>query len=293
MMRLITLLIIIVPFFCVAQEESSERDFFKRFSPDRSYSYDTNNDLVKARPIPFQFVREADVMWQKVVWQVVDLKEKINLPIYYPTYPLDGYKNLISVLMEGIEKGEIIPYDARTPEEFTTPLTPEQVKEQFGAESQKVYERNFDTGEMEERVVAGEIRTEEVKQLLIKELWYFNKHTSSLESRIIGLCPIREYYMDENDPNSPPVRTKVFWVHYPEARNLLARSAVFNGQNPARKYSYDDIFINRFFNSYITREENVYNSREITSYLSGREAMRESQRIKNEIFDFEQDLWEY
>jgi gliding motility associated protien GldN len=110
--------------------------------------------------------------------------------------------------------------------------------------------------------------------------------------RIVGICPIREFVRDIDETNQVQ-RQKVFWVYYPEVRELLATNLVLNPYNQAQSMSFDDLFIKRFFNSYVVKESNVYNNRDISAYLSGKNAMLESKRIENEIFDFEQNLWEY
>jgi hypothetical protein len=48
----------------------------------------------------------------------------------------------------------------------------------------------------------------------------------------------------------------------------------------------------RLFNSYIYKEENVYDRR-IAEYAQGLDALLESERIKNDLLDFEQNLWQY
>jgi len=250
------------------------------------------NNIYQKKPMPLPGVREADVFWSKKIWRIVDLREKMNLTYYYPTQETEDRQNLVSVLLEGIQTGQITPYDARVESEFKTPMTYDQVTEAFGAESTTEETIDFDTGERKEVLIQGEIRPNEVKQFMIKEEWYFDKKTSSLNVRIIGICPIREYTR-ENDPTGELQRQQVFWVYYPEARDLLATKAALNPYNPAQSMSYDDLFIKRMFNSYVVKESNLYNNRFITSYLSGREAMLESKRIETEIFNFEQDLWAY
>jgi len=249
-------------------------------------------NIYQKKPMPLPSVREADVFWSKKLWRVIDLREKMNLTYYYPTVETETRKNLISVLLEGIENGQITPYDARVESEFKTPMTFEQVKEAFGAESTTEETIDFDTGERREVVIQGEIRPNEVKQFMIKEEWYFDKQSSTMNVRIIGICPIREYTR-ANDPTGEIQRQQVFWVYYPEARDLLATNVALNPYNGAQSMSYDDLFIKRMFNSYVVKESNLYNNRFITAYLSGREAMMESKRIENEIFNFEQDLWAY
>ena len=128
---------------------------------------------------------------------------------------------------------------------------------------------------------------------MIKEDWYFDKQTSTMNVRVIGVCPIQEFYRDEDANQENVQRRQVFWVYYPEARDLMAANEVFNPQNTARNLSFDDVFLKRKFNSYIVKEENIYNNRAISNYLGSKDAMLESKRIENSIFDYEQNLWEY
>ncbi len=251
-----------------------------------------STDISQKRPMPLPSVREADVFWSKKIWRIVDLREKMNLSLYFPTTEMDGRKNLISLLLEGIKSGQITPFDARLDDDFKVPMTFEQVQESFGAEASTEETIDFDTGERKTVVIQGEIRPNEIKQYMIKEEWYFDKQASSLNVRILGICPIREYTRSD-DATGQVLRQKVFWVYYPEVRELLATNVVLNPYNQAQSMSFDDLFIKRFFNSYVVQESNVYNNRQISAYLTGRDAMIESKRIEREIFDFEQNLWEY
>ena len=249
-------------------------------------------DLFQKKTMPLPTVREADVFWSKKVWRIIDLREKMNLPLFYPTREMDGRMNLISVLLEGIKNKQITPYDARQDDDFKTPMTYEEVQDAFGAQATTEEKIDFDTGERTQVTVQAEIRPNEIKQYLIKEEWYFDKHNSTLNVRIIGICPIREF-VRENDLSGQVQRQKVFWIYYPEVRDLLATNMVLTPGNDARQLSFDDLFIKRYFNSYIVQESNVYNNRTISDYLSGKDAMLESQKIEDKIFNFEQDLWEY
>ncbi len=249
-------------------------------------------DVSQKRPMPLPSVREADVFWSKKIWRIIDLREKMNLPLYFPTSETDGRNNLISLLLEGIKSQQIIPYDARLDDDFKVPMTFEQVQEAFGAEATTEETIDFDTGERKTVTIQGEIRTNEIRQYMVKEEWYFDKQSSSLNVRILGICPIREYTR-EDDPTGEVLRQKVFWVYYPEVRNLLATNLALNPYNEAQSMSYDDLFIKRFFSSYIIQESNVYNNRQISAYQTGRDAKLESKRIEEQMFNFEQDLWEY
>jgi gliding motility associated protien GldN len=250
------------------------------------------SDIYEKKPMPLVSVREADVFWSKKIWRIIDLREKMNISLYYPTQEMEGRINLINLLLSGIENGQLTPYDAQADDDFKIPMSFAQVKERFGAKATTQEKINFDTGERETVTVQGEIRSNEIKQYMLKEEWYFDKQTSALHVRILGICPIREY-MREGDTSGEVQRQKLFWIYFPEARPLLATNLTLNPFNDARQQSFDDVFIKRMFNSYIVKESNMYNNRDISDYLVGKEAMLESKRIEGQIFNFEQDLWEY
>lgn len=249
-------------------------------------------DIIQKKPMPIPMPREADIFWSQKIWRVIDLREKMNQTLYYPSVEIEGRVNLINLLLNGIENGQITPYDASVDDDFKVPMTFEQVKESFGAKTTMEEKIDFDTGERTTVAVAGDIRPNEVKQYMIKEEWYFDKGTSTLNVRIIGICPIREF-VNEGDASGETRYQKLFWVYYPEARPLLATNVVLNPYNPSQQMSFDDLFIKRLFHSYVVAEENVFNNRTVNMYLSGKDAMLESKRIEDKIFNFEQDLWEY
>ncbi|MGQ1787931.1 MULTISPECIES: type IX secretion system ring protein PorN/GldN [unclassified Saccharicrinis] len=244
------------------------------------------------KPIPYPHVREADVMWAKKVWRIVDLREKINLPLYYPINTMDNRFSLIQLLMHGIQYEGLSAYSTKYEDEFKVEMTLDQVMYEMGAVGDTMEVRQ-DDGTFVEKVVAGELRPEEVKQILVKEVWFFDRNYSRLDVRIIGLCPIREYSKSSGGGEEQIAKKQTFWIYFPQARDLFARNEVFNTKNDAQRRTFDDIFMKRYFGSYIVRESNVYNNRTIDQYAVGMEAMLESERIKMDIFNFEHDLWEF
>ncbi|MGQ1891744.1 type IX secretion system ring protein PorN/GldN [Thermophagus sp. OGC60D27] len=257
------------------------------------------------KPIPYPSIREADVLWSKKVWRIIDLREKMNLPLYYPTTPMDGRYSLIDLLLKGVvgdnpndgKLGSITAYSPDANDEFKVPMTDEsEILKRLGAGVEKRMVTKADGSQSEEDIVVGP-KTLEVKQVMVKEMWYFDRNYSRLDVRILGLCPIREY-VDENFQGADGieggvVKTLVFWVYFPEVRDLFAQHEVFNPRNDAQRRSFDDIFIKRYFGSYVAKEANVYDNRGIQEYTVGKEAILESKRIENEIFEWEQDLWEF
>lgn len=249
--------------------------------------------VLNRKPIPYPHVREADVMWAKKVWRVVDLREKINLPLYYPINPLDGRYSLIQLLLQGIQYEGLTAYSTKNEDEFKVVMTYDQVLYEMGAIGDTTEVRQAD-GTYQPVVVAGDLRPEEVKQFLVKEVWFFDRNYSRLDVRILGICPIREYAKARGDGGQEEIVKKAaFWIYFPQARDLFARNEVFNTHNDAQRRTFDDIFMKRYFGSYIIRESNVYNNRRIDTYAVGMEAMLESERIKTDIFNFEHDLWEF
>ena len=143
---------------------------------------------------------------------------------------------------------------------------------------------------MRDTIIQRSTNQDQIKQLLLYEEWYFDKKLSKLDVRIIGICPIRIYF---NEATNTQRREQTFWIRYDEARDVLARNEVFNPYNDAQRISFDDLFMQRRFSSYIYGESNVFDDRTIIEYTTGKDAMFEAERIKTELFNFEHDLWEY
>ncbi len=248
-------------------------------------------------PIPYQFVRESDVLWSKRIWRIIDLRQKMNYPLYYPTDLMQDRESLVQRLVRAIKYNEINAYDP-IDDEFTTRLSYEQVIKNLGAEDQE--QTQLDENGQEVKVtVKGQIRWGDVKELMVKEDWFFDKQRSVMEVRIIGICPIlhrMDYRKTGGDEEQEGTlsRIQTFWVYFPEARKVLANTDAYNNFNDAQRITYDDLFWKRNFDSYIIRESNVWDNRAIYEYtFTGLGTLLESERIKTELFNFEHDLWEY
>ncbi|MBC8172904.1 MAG: gliding motility protein GldN [Chitinophagales bacterium] len=249
----------------------------------RDGAYD--KDLIVTREVlPYDHIREADVFWEKRVWRVIDFREKMNLPMAWPKNPLMDYIYKLAV------NGEITAYSPLYDDfDAEHAFTIEEIKNKFNR-IDTIYIFNEETYEEEIKIVPTEFNYEEVKKLRIKEDWIFDEETSQLVVRIIGMAPVKERI----DPTTgePIGEEDMFWIYYPDLRQHLIRIEVFNTENSARFFTFDDIFEMRFFSSYITKEDNVYD-RFIESYASGIDQVLESDKIKNEIFEFEHQLWEF
>lgn len=256
----------------------------------------TQNHVPNKKPIPYQYLREADVMWSKTVWRKIQLKEKINFPLYYPENPIGERMSFMSLLMWAIQNQGLHAYDEdQTGNEFAIEMTMNDIQAKLGAKKTVQQVEDVETGDVTENIIEEDGKPQEVKELLVKELWFFDKQRSVLEVRIIGICPIRLYVRDEDqDMENPEVQmAKVFWIYYPEARKILANHFAFNPKNDVQSRTFDEVFLSRMFSSYIVQVSNAYDNRPISSYTIGLESMLEAERIKESIFNYEQDLWHY
>lgn len=246
------------------------------------------------RPAPYKFLRESDVMWKKRIWRVIDYREKINHKLYYPTERIGDRMSLIDLLLWGINTEGLTAY-ATDDDRFTQPITKAQIEENFGAVEQTITYEDENGNEVSQ-TITPDIVSSEVKQLLLKEDWFFDRQHSMMEVRIIGMCPVRFYSNQDDtgvDGEAEIRKSQVFWIYFPEARRILANHEVFNEFNDSERRTFDDIFFKRYFNSFIVQETNVYDDRGIADYSLGIQTLLEADKIKKRISDQEQDLWEY
>lgn len=254
--------------------------------------YEREN-IPSRRPASYKALRESDVMWQKRIWRVIDLREKINHKLYYPTTPIGTRMSLIDLFLWGIETEGLTAYGTDD-DRFTQPITRTQIDEKFGAVEKPITFVD-ENGNETTKNIKGERITSEVKQLILKEEWFFDRQHSMMEVRIIGICPVRFYVNQEmaEQGNVEIRKAQVFWIYFPEARRILANHEVFNEHSDSERRTFDDIFFKRFFSSVIVKESNVYDDRGLAEYSLGLQTLLEADKIKKAISDIEQDLWEY
>jgi gliding motility associated protien GldN len=254
-------------------------------------------------------LRQADVMWSRKVWREIDLRQKINHPFYYPendgiaSHTSDRH-SLIDVIWSAILEGSIDVYgNAVTDDEFRDQvidpnmilsLVPggEIVEQVIDRELEALHPDWDEEDFLKDTTYQRPFNRNLVKKWLVKEEWFFDRQRSVMDVRIIGLAPMIEN-RDPIDNSLLGGYTPLFWVYFPQAREILINAEVFNlVKNDAERRTYDDIFWKRMFGSTITKEANVMD-REINQYMVGLDALLEAERIKTEIFNIDHDLWEY
>jgi gliding motility associated protien GldN len=224
-------------------------------------------------------VREADIVWEKRIWRVLDVREKQNLPFIAPESPL------FTALREGALDGSMYVSED---DAFKNRMSTEAVRNQL-FKRDTVMTVDVETGEEIIKVVENEINWENVKRYRIKESWYFDARTSQMKVRILGIAPL---YNDVDEMGNFRFERPLFWIYYPSAREELAQHRVVTpGGNVAANMTWEDWLEMRFFASVITKESNTLD-RKIENYLTGVDALMEGRRIQDAIFNFEHDMWQ-
>ena len=235
--------------------------------------------------LDYEFIDDRDILWSKIVYEKIDLSERLNFPLLFPiddNLYVDTRKSLWRVLKENIiDKNITLIYNANN-DNFKELLTYEQ------AMSSLKIRKNYGD-ELDPDFQDIEITSADITGYYLKGMWYFDKRRGELMYRLIAIMPVGK---NIEDPMDEEMQTTYFWIWYPSIREILHKELVFNDTSNANQISFDQLLISRRFSSYIYKEDNIYGDRPISAYkLRGLESILESQRIKKEILDFEQDLW--
>ena len=249
------------------------------------------------KPLEYGYVDDRDILFSKMVWEKIVLDERANFPLYYPTDTNNigsDRRSLYHVLMKAVKDGEIENiYDDSY---FTTKRTLKDIESALVMiDTTELGIEQLNAGEelSKEYINRRDITAADIKEYHIKGLWYFDKRQAEMKYRLLGIAPVAPdvNFIDDAEPDLVPL----FWVFFPDAREVLHEAKSFNNENSSMPFSFDHVLNARRFHGYIFKEENVQGDRAVNEYVSENALMQllESERIKDKIRDFELDMWTY
>ena len=247
---------------------------------DKVYESEMLEDKNKLEKIQ---VREGDIIWSKVIKRRIDVNEMVN------RHFKNVHRPLIDVVHEAVMEGKAQAFNPLD-EKLENPLTPQAVEEMVSGGTDTLLQYDPETLEEIEVIVKNEFNSNSVIGYKLKEKNYLNKQSAAFEIHIISICPVVEYSSEGIEASG--LERTLYCVQFPQLRNELVKNESYNKGNDEAKVSWDQVFARRLFNSRIIEE---YNSegRPIKEYMEGVEALYESERIQEELFNFEHDLWTY
>jgi gliding motility associated protien GldN len=254
--------------------------------------------LIKDRtPLAYEHIREDDAVYRQRVWREINVHEKMNLPFAYAATEDNGNQRFINILLNAIKGGEVTAFDP-IDDRFTTPYTFKQIAEQVVGKPKVIQVPDLDKdpdgskGIMRDTTIVQDFNPEAIERYWIKEEWVFDKESSRLYARILGIAPLKTI---TNADGSFRAVLPIFWVYYPDLRSMLAKYEAYNGKNYGARMSWEELFESRMFASRIIKSTiDNPGDKQISDYIKDPIMdLLEGDNVKEKIFNYEQDLWSY
>jgi gliding motility associated protien GldN len=251
-------------------------------------------------PLPYGFTEDRDVLWGKTVWEIIDLDERVNFPLYYPIDTNNigtNRRSLYDVIVKGIQNGRITEVYADSYFTEKRSLDDLQASMMYSDTTDMGIEQYNAEGVVDEQYVRKfTLDAGDIQQYRIRGYWYIDKRQGELKYRLLGICPVANEARSKAFPDDGlDAKVELFWVWFPGAREVLHEAKVFNNSNSAQPLSFDHLLNSRRFNGVIYKEDNMYGDRAVDDYIVDNALMQllESDRIKEHIRNIEIDLWNY
>ena len=249
------------------------------------------------KPLAYGYVDDRDVYWAKMTWEIIDLDERVNMPLFYPIDTANigtDRRSLYNVLTKAIKEGKIT--EVYTDSYFNTKKTFQDIEASLTKiDTSNAGREQYNAGMPidPQYIIKTDLTAQDVSDYKVKGYWYFDKRQSEMKYRLLGICPITpDVYTIENEEKD---YIELFWVFFPDAREVLSKANSFNDKNSAQPISFDHLLNSRRFSAVIYKEENVYGDRNIEGYIKDNSQLQllESERLKDNIRNFESDMWTY
>ncbi len=263
----------------------------KSLRPDEAVE---TRDIKDRTPLAYEHLRADDAIYRHKIWREIDAREKINLPFRYAADENNGNQRFISILMKAIQDSAVTVFDA-IDDRFTTPLTIGQVAEKISGGKEIVPIYDSLGNKIGDKEVVKEVNLDSFYKFRIKEEVIFDKESSRLFWRILGIAPVKNVITSSGVNLG---ETELFWVYYPDMRPIFAKYEIYNGKNYGARMSWEELFESRMFSGRIIKSsmDNPFNLslKEMPGLKdNGVFQLLEGERIKEKIFNYEQDLWSY
>lgn len=250
------------------------------------------SSLTQRTPLPYEHLRWDDALFAEKVWRELDLREKMNKIFQYEASDDNGSQIFMDILLKAVNSGEVTAF---SDERFTTPITPGEVQQMTAGSLDTVGQTNINDPTLIDRyiITRTSFDPKSVNKIRLKEEWVFDRESSRMFCRILGMCPLKTQYTPNGKERGV---SQMFWIYYPDLRPILARYEVYNPKNMGQsRMTWEELFESRMFSSYIVKStlENPGNKM-IRGYIKDPIlALLEGDNIKDKMFNFEQDLWSY
>lgn len=263
----------------------------KSLRPDEAVNTIELKDRI---PLAYEHLRADDAVYRQRIWREIDTREKINMPFRYAADENNGNQRFMSILMQAIQDSAVTVFNS-IDDRFTTPMTKAEVAKAIVGDPIPVPIIDSNGVQTGVKMESKEINLDSIYRYHIKEEVIFDKESSRLFWRILGIAPVMDVVTSQGVDLGP---SELFWVYYPDMRPILAKYDVYNGKNYGGRMSWEELFEERMFSGRIIKSS-IDNPFDLT--LSNTPGLKDNtlfqllqgENIKDQIFNYEQDLWSY
>lgn len=309
------ILFIFVSLFTVgATAQNNDKDFLQFFDLNGDIAIQTNQKNALADTIAKINHRWDDIVWSRIVYRVIDVRDRQNNQLYFPVLPTEKYKSLLRLIFDETVAGNLIAYDKKNTEDivpnFKKPLSVEELSKMITVttvdqDKNTIDEPVFSKDNIGNYTVSDRQYEKYAKlhtKFVVQEIVFFNKHYSRMFSKIIGIAPI--YFYCKYNMINPPTKEgdKIWlslcqsipcWYYFDNLRPMMLKQDMIPNGNEVQRMSYDEFFQQNLFSSYILGDSNMHDRMLLQSYVDNDYIVKEQKRIETELLDAELDLWEY
>ncbi len=252
--------------------------------------------LRERSPLAYEHLRADDAVYRHRIWREIDTREKMNQTFTYSADADNGNQRFISILFQALQDStkQITAFN-NVDDRFTTPMTKAELVKAIVGDPVDVPVYN-DAGELTGTTKKNnDINLDSFYRFQIKEEVIFDKESSRLFWRILGIAPVKNVVTSSGIDLGP---APLFWLYYPDLRPVFATYEVYNGKNFGGRMSWEELFESRMFSGRIIKSS-MDNPKDldIKNYPGLKEntlhQLFEGESIKEKIFTYEQDQWSY